>query len=224
MTLIRTILFLSILFSGTILNAQKGGVRGAVYDKGSGDPIIGATVNLEGTSYGAVTDIDGFYNISGVDPGDYLLVCRYLGYDSVGIAITINRNMQSQNLLLVESTEDIQMVNVTAEQEAARNDVRVSVVRITPKDIKRIPAAGGEADFAQYLQVLPGVISTGDQGGQIYIRGGAPVQNKILLDGMSLFNAFHSIGFFSVFETDIIRTADVYTGGFSAKYGKDRRL
>ena len=69
------------------------------------------------------------------------------------------------------------------------------------------------------LTVQPGVIFTGDQGGQIYIRGGSPVQNKVLLDGMIVYNPFHSIGLFSVFDTDIIRTADIYTGGFNAEYG-----
>jgi len=202
-----------------VLYAQKGGVRGAIYDKASGEPIIGATVTLQGTTIGGSTDVDGFFNIIGIEPGDYVLVVRYLGYDSVATDITIGTKMLSKNIMLEESAEDIDVINVSAEEEAARNDVQVSVVRVTPKDIKKIPAAGGEADFAQYLQVIPGVVTTGDQGGQFYIRGGAPVQNKIILDGMTLFNAFHSIGFFSVFETEIIRTADVYTGGFSAKYG-----
>ena len=67
--------------------------------------------------------------------------------------------------------------------------------------------------------MLPGVVFTGDQGGQLYIRGGSPIQNKVLLDGMVVYNPFHSIGLFSVFETDIIKTADVYTGGFGAEYG-----
>ena len=71
----------------------------------------------------------------------------------------------------------------------------------------------------QYLQVIPGVVTTGDQGGQIYIRGGAPVQNKILLDGLNIYNPFHSIGFFSVFETELIRNVEVLTGGFGAEHG-----
>src|SRR5690606_13999774 len=95
----------------------------------------------------------------------------------------------------------------------------MSVVKISPKEIKQLPTIGGEADLAQYLQVLPGVVFTGDQGGQLYIRGGSPVQNKVLMDGMIVYNPFHSIGLFSVFETDIIRNADVYTGGFTAEYG-----
>ena len=69
------------------------------------------------------------------------------------------------------------------------------------------------------MQVIPGVVFTGDQGGQLYIRGGSPIQNKVLLDGMIIYSPFHSIGLFSVFDTDVIRNTDVYTGGFSAEYG-----
>ena len=82
-----------------------------------------------------------------------------------------------------------------------------------------VPTIGGEADLAQYMQVIPGVVFTGDQGGQLYIRGGSPIQNKVLLDGMIIYSPFHSIGLFSVFDTDIIRNTDVYTGGFNAEYG-----
>jgi hypothetical protein len=69
------------------------------------------------------------------------------------------------------------------------------------------------------MQVLPGVNSTGDQGGQLYIRGGSMIQNLTLLDGMIVYNPFHSIGLYSIFETDVILNADIYTGGFGAEYG-----
>lgn len=212
-------LVLAFLLFGQLVMAQKGGVRGTIFDKATGDPMIGATVFLEGTDYASVTNVEGDYNISGIAVGDYVLKVMFLGYDSVAIEVSIGQRMVNQNILMQETTSDIDVVQVDAKKSAAQNEVLVSVTRITPKEINRIPAAGGEADFAQYLQVIPGIVSSGDQGGQLYIRGGAPVQNRILLDGMTLFNAFHSIGFFSVFETDIIRSADVYTGGFSAKYG-----
>lgn len=207
------------LLCAQLVFAQKGGVRGTVLDKETGLPLIGATVFLQGTDYADATTVDGDYNITGVPSGSYTMVVMYLGYDSTGYDLEIKSSVLSQTVLMQPASKDIGIVDVNAKREAARNDVLISVVRITPKEINRIPAAGGEADFAQYLQVIPGIVSTGDQGGQLYIRGGAPVQNRILLDGMTLFNAFHSIGFFSVFETDIIRSADVYTGGFSAKYG-----
>lgn len=67
--------------------------------------------------------------------------------------------------------------------------------------------------------MTPGVVTTGDQGGQLYVRGGTPIQNKVLLDGMTIYNPFHSIGFFSIFETELVKNVDVYTGGFESKYG-----
>jgi len=95
----------------------------------------------------------------------------------------------------------------------------MSIETIRPSDLKRIPSFGGQPDLVQALQVLPGFVSTGDQGGQLYIRGGSPIQNKVLLDGMIVYNAFHSIGLFSVFDSDVVSNADVYTGAFSAKFG-----
>ena len=94
----------------------------------------------------------------------------------------------------------------SAEAEERKTEVKMSVITATPKDMARVVAIGGEPDFAQYLQTTPGVITTGDQGGQMYIRGGSPIQNKVLLDGMTIYNPFHSIGFFSVFDTDIMRS------------------
>lgn len=82
-----------------------------------------------------------------------------------------------------------------------------------------IPSIGGEPDLVQFLQVLPGVVFSGDQGGQLYIRGGSPIMNKVLLDGMTLYNPFHSIGLFSVFDSDILKSTDVYSAGFGAEYG-----
>src|SRR5690606_30163413 len=107
----------------------------------------------------------------------------------------------------------------SAERQKAQDNVRVGVTKLTPKQIERLPAIGGQADLAQYMQVVPGVVFTGDQGGQLYIRGGSPVQNLVLMDGMTLYNPFHSIGLFSVFDNDIIRNADIVTAGFGADYG-----
>ena len=117
------------------------------------------------------------------------------------------------------SGKTLTKVNVDFRDKERKIDPAISVVKITQKDILRVPVTGGVADIAGYFQTVPGVVSTGDQGGQVYVRGGTPIQNKILLDGMTIYNPFHSIGFFSVFETDLIRSADIYTGGYNAKYG-----
>jgi len=202
------------------LFGQKGTVRGKVLDETTGEPIIYGNVLLQGTTYGNTTDLDGFFSISGVPVGDYMLEATYLGYDTVSVSITItDGGLLYQQMNLKEGGFDLGIVNVSARKEQARSDVMVSKLTVTPSQIKALPSTGGEADIAQYLSVLPGIVFTGDQGGQLYIRGGSPIQNKVLLDGMTIYNPFHSIGFFSVFETETIKNVDVLTGGFDAEYG-----
>lgn len=200
--------------------AQSGAVRGFIYEEGSGEPAMFCNAVLEGTTFGASTDVNGYFIITKVDVGNYTLMVTYLGYDTIRTDISVKEdNITNQNFFLKKSSVRLETITVTAERTEARTETKTSVVKITPKQIKQIPSVGGQADFAQYLQVIPGVVFTGDQGGQFYIRGGSPIQNKVMLDGMTIYNPFHSIGLFSVFETDLIRSADVYTGGFNAEYG-----
>ncbi len=208
------------LFISQQIAAQTGTVRGFVYDKDNGEPIIFTNVYLKGTNHGIATDVNGFYNISKVKEGKYLLTVSYVGYDLLSIPITIIKNgIITKKLYLAKSSIRLEEFTVTAEKQEKQKAIYASITKITPKQIDKIPSMGTEPDLAQYLQVVPGVIFTGDQGGQLYIRGGSPIQNKVLLDGMIVYNPFHSIGLFSVFDSDIIRNADIYTGGFSAEYG-----
>ncbi len=199
---------------------QTGAIRGFVYDESDGEPVIFTNVYLSGTTFGSATDVNGFYTISKIPVGDYELMVTSLGYDTLKMPVSVDVNqVQNKNLYLRKRSVILQTINVSAERQEARTETKTSVVKITPKQINQLPSVGGAPDLAQYLQVLPGVVFTGDQGGQLYIRGGSPIQNKVLLDGMTIYNPFHSIGLFSVFETDIIRNADIYTGGFGAEYG-----
>jgi len=203
-----------------VVFAQNGTIRGNVYDQKTGEPIILGNVRLQGTNYGTNTDENGFFSLGNLPANTYKLVASYIGYDSV--ALTINLKAGSivyERINLSESAIELGTVNVSGRREQARADVQISKVTVTPKQIRSLPSTGGESDIAQYLPVLPGIVVSGDQGGQLYIRGGAPVQNKILLDGMTIYNPFHTIGFFSVFETETIRSVDVLTGGFNAEYG-----
>lgn len=203
------------------LLAQKNTiVRGNVYDQANGQPIPYANVLLQGTSLGATTDIQGFFQINNVPSGDQTLFVSFVGYDSLSVKLSITEgSITYRSLSISEAAKSLDVVEVSGRREKARTTAQVSQITVTAKQIKSMPSTGGAPDIAQYLPVLPGVISSGDQGGQIYIRGGSPVQNKILLDGMTIYNPFHSIGFFSVFETETIRSADVLTGGFNAEYG-----
>jgi len=215
-----TFLILFFLISSIFANGQTGSVRGFIYEKKTGEPVIFCNVMLTGTSYGAATDVNGFFNITKIKPGNYTMQVSFIGYESIKVPITITANkILDKKVFLKESSVVLNAVQVSGEKQEMQTQVKMSIVKITPKQIKQIPTIGAEPDLAQYLQVIPGVIFTGDQGGQLYIRGGSPIQNKVLLDGMVVYNPFHSIGLFSVFDADIIRNVDVYTGGFSARYG-----
>ena len=208
------------ILATSVVFAQGGTLRGFVYEEDSGEPVIFTNVYLRGTSQGASTDVNGYFSINNIPDGAYTLQVTYLGYDTLKkqVDITANRII-TEKLFLKKSSIQMQTVEISAQKQEALTNVTMSVTKATPKEIKQIPTIGGTADLAQYLQVVPGVIFTGDQGGQLYIRGGSPVQNKVLLDGMTIYNPFHSIGLFSVFDTELIRNADIYTGGFGAEYG-----
>jgi hypothetical protein len=214
-------LFFLILFSFPLfVLAQNASIRGFVYEKGSGEPVMFANVFLKGTPHGVATDINGYYNITKLKPGTYTIMIRSLGYDSIQVAVSIkDGEILSKQFYMVKSAVALKEVDISAEKQEKTRQIGISINKVTPKQISQLPAVGGEPDFAQYLQVIPGVVFTGDQGGQLYIRGGSPIQNKVMLDGMVIYNPFHSIGFFSVFDSDIMRNADVYTGGFNAQYG-----
>ncbi len=203
------------------LSAQRGGdLRGFVFNKGTGEPMIYARIMIEGTPTGTMSDVNGYFIISGLQPGDYRVVVTFVGFDTITEPVSIKSSeITSLKVHLSERYQELKRFTVNAERQSELTETQTSTIKVTPRQIERIPSVGGQADLAQYLQVLPGVVSTGDQGGKLYIRGGAPIHNKVLLDGMIVYNPFHTIGLFSVFDTDIISSADIYTGGFGADLG-----
>ena len=197
-----------------------GSIRGHVYDQETGEAIIYANISIEGTIIGANTDDSGFFNITDIPVGEKSMKVTYIGYEDIIIPISIKKNkVPYYKVELVSGGVTLGTIDISAERQQAKTEVRISKIQVSQKQIKALPSTGGDADILQYLQVLPGVISTGDQGGQLFIRGGSPIQNKIQLDGLTIYNPFHSIGFYSTFETEVIRNVDVLTGGFNAEHG-----
>ncbi len=199
--------------------AQNGNIRGFIYDKESGEPLSFVTVFLQGTNYGVQTNVDGFFSITKLNAGSYTLKVQSLDHDSsFAETVSVKANeIVNKKFFVPKAAVALEMVNVSGEQQQKETDP-LRPENIDPVKLAKLPSVG-EPDLAQYLQVLPGVVFTGDQGGQLYIRGGSPVQNKVLMDGMIIYNPFHSIGLFSVFDADIIRNADVYSAAFGAEYG-----
>ena len=139
-----------------------------------------ASVTLEGTTYGVSSDVEGYYSLSRIPAGQYTLVVTSLEYETVKKTVDIRDDkVLTSNLLLTTKVVTLEGAEVRADREEQTTQVRTSVETIRPADIKRIPSFGGAPDLVQALQVLPGFVSTGDQGGQLYIRGGSPIQNKV---------------------------------------------
>lgn len=215
----RTIYTLCLLFISLISFSQSATIRGFVYNKANGEPVAFSNVYLKGTTTGASTDLNGYFSINKVTPGSYVLLVTNLEFDTISENITIKAGeILNKKFFSEKGGIVLNSVDVSADMVDKIETPNVAVQKIDPVAINKLPSVG-EPDLAQYLQVLPGVVFTGDQGGQLYIRGGLPIQNKVLLDGMVIYNPFHSIGLFSVFDNDIMRNADVYSAGFGAEYG-----
>ncbi len=213
-------LLISLLFFVVSSFSQTGTIRGFVSDKNTGESIMFCNVTIDGTSHGSQTDLNGMYTLSKIPAGEHKIAVTFIGYKKLTQDIYLNKGqILTLKFELESSTVNIGEVEISAERQEMKTDVKAASIKITNEDLNLVPTIGGETDLAQYMQIIPGVIFTGDQGGQLYIRGGSPVQNKVLLDGMTIYSPFHSIGLFSVFDADIIKTTDVYTGGFSAEYG-----
>ena len=190
-----------------------------MYGKTTDEGIPFATIQVPGTKIVAVSNEQGYYLLDEVPVGTVTVEASSLGYttQSETVAVTAGR-IATVKFYLPEDVVMLDGVEVRGNREELKTKVLTAVVKLSPKKIEQF-SVGGDADLVRAIQVLPGVVSTGDQGGQLFIRGGTPIQNLTLLDGMVVYNPFHSIGFFSVFDTDILQSADVYTGGFSAQYG-----
>jgi len=202
--------------------AQNGEIRGFLYDAKSGEPVIFSPVFLKGTKFGVNSDVNGFFSISRIPEGSYELMLVNLLYDTVRENIRVESGkIINRKFFLKEKVKELKAVEIkgSRNRQARENTVNTGIARITPKDIRSIPPMGGERDLAQYLQTVPGVTFTGDQGGQLFIRGGSNVQTLSLIDGMMVYNPFHSLGLFSVFDTDILKNVDVYTAAFPSEYG-----
>lgn len=209
----------SVLGASPFLFAQTGTVRGVVRSGEDGNSIPFAKVVVMGTDQFATTDIDGLFSIPKVPKGEHTVRITATQFEQWTTTVFVNADQITAVRAEMKKGKMLGTIVVEQKTDDRAIDPATSVHKIDKKAILRVPVIGGVSDIASYFQTVPGVVSTGDQGGQVYVRGGTPIQNKILLDGMTIYNPFHSIGFFSVFETDLIQSADIYTGGFNAKYG-----
>lgn len=208
-------------------NAQsKSTLRVLVTSQGEGTPIMGANVILrapetERDKYkiidAGVTDKDGFQEFRDVPAGAYQLQVSFVGYGKYQKEIHLGEGqIRVEQVELSMDVEQLEEVVVESEREVTTGDVGLR--RISSRDLGRVPTAGPTGDLTSYLQTLPGVVTTGDRGGGLFIRGGTPEQNKVLVDNLPVIKPFHISNLFSAFPEENIQNVDMYAGGFGAEY------
>jgi TonB dependent receptor/CarboxypepD_reg-like domain/TonB-dependent Receptor Plug Domain len=194
-------------------------VSGTVRDSASGETLIGASlVLLEQPRSAVLSNSFGFYSIN-APTGHYKLVISFAGYRTDTLVVVLDRDV-SINLQLNSASSQLQEVVVSAN----RNDANVSkplmgVQKLSVTEIRDIPVIFGEKDILKTIQLLPGVQSAGDGNSGFYVRGGSIDQNLILLDGATVYDPSHLLGFFSVFNSDAIKDVTLYKGAIPAEYG-----
>ncbi|MEO1262860.1 MAG: TonB-dependent receptor [Bacteroidota bacterium] len=209
--------FLLLFFS---MHAQKNfTISGTIIDADNGETLIGATVQLKGTTNGTTSNEYGFYSLS-APAGECVLVYSYLGFNSIEKNIRLDKNLKF-NIELKEQSAQMQEVVVIAENPDRANieTPQMSVNKISVRKIKQIPVVLGEVDVIKSIQLLPGVTNAGEGASGFNVRGGAEDQNLVLLDEAIIYNTSHLFGFFSVFNADAIKDIKLYKGGIPARFG-----
>lgn len=193
-------------------------ISGYIADENSGESLIGATVYVAELGIGSATNAYGYYSIA-VPKGKYSLSFSYIGFDTKSVDVIIETS-KTLNISLNEQTEQIEEVVVSGERSNANvESVKMSVVKMPVKMVKKLPSFMGEVDIIKSIQMLPGIQSGGEGSSGLYVRGGGPDENLMLLDEAPVYNASHLMGFFSVFNSDAIKDIQVYKGGIPAMYG-----
>ena len=199
---------------------QVGAVNGFVRDASDGEPLAYCNVYLDKTEFGAATNDKGYYVIGHVPPGKYELVASFIGYKNETRSVTVGPGQTvNADLELSPGAIEVGEVKISADRARFEREVEVSAVRLETKQFQFIPKVGGEVDLFRTIQLLPGVIATSDFSNRLYIRGGSPDQNLILLDGITVYNPSHLFGLFSPFIAEAVSDVTLLAGGFPAKYG-----
>ncbi|OGX88956.1 TonB-dependent receptor [Hymenobacter coccineus] len=198
-------------------------VSGYVRDRATGENLIGVAVVQAGTGLGTATNTYGFYSLTlpaaGLD--SVRLATSYVGY-ARGRWAAPATGSAGHDFLLAPAPNELAGVEVVADpaaEDRGPRSTRMGTINVPIAQIKSLPKFMGETDVLKVLQLLPGVQSGGEGTSGLYVRGGSPDQNLILLDGTPVYNASHLFGFFSVFNADALNNVELIKGGFPARYG-----
>ncbi len=215
--------FLLAVFLALPSVAQQSIVRGTVVAEDDGEPLQGVNVTLfQGDQLitGTASGTDGIYAIADISPGVYTMRATFIGFETWEQELDMGAaDRRIINIVLAAGETELDEVVVEGDSDAGMARVLAGQTTLRPADVERIPSPDVSGDLVNYLTTVPGIVSIGDRGGQLFIRGGEPWQNLVLLDGMWIYQPFHILGFFSAFPTDILQQVDIYAGGFTSQYG-----
>ena len=204
--------------AATAAGQSKVTVSGYMTDAASGESLISATLLDRISGQGAVTNNYGFYTLT-LPAGEVSLEYSYTGYETVVKEFRLTRDTVI-HVGLVFSPEMLSGATVTASRsEIGVRGTQMSAIEIPVNQIRRVPALAGEVDVIKAIQLLPGVQSGTEGSAGLYVRGGGPDENLLLLDGVPIYNVNHMMGFFSVFNADAIKNVTLYKGSFPARFG-----
>ncbi|MEI8052735.1 MAG: TonB-dependent receptor [Bacteroidota bacterium] len=219
--------FLLLQFSFNNTNAQiekkssslkRHTISGYIRDKATGETLIGATISIKANAKGISSNQYGFYSIT-LEEGKYNLSCTFIGYQAQSISIYLIDDT-ALNINLNTGVSLSQEVVVTSKKRDNNiKTAQMGKISLPIEQIKSVPAFLGEVDLLKVVQLLPGVRNAGEGSAGIYVRGGGPDQNLILLDDAVVYNTGHLFGFFSVFNSDAIKNVSLIKGGMPAQYG-----
>ncbi len=208
-----------LLFACTTIQslAQSYTLSGYVKEESSGELLIGAGIYIPQLKNGITTNNYGYYAIN--IPSDTLdVIFSMVGYKKQVFRIALKKDI-NLNVDLISGAA-IQEIIVTDDRiDKIADDPQMSVIRIPIEQIKQIPMLFGEKDVLKAIQLMPGVQKGSEGNAGLYVRGGGPDQNLIILDDAPVYNAFHLFGFFSLFNGDALKSIDLYKGGFPARFG-----
>lgn len=197
--------------------SQSYTISGTLEDASTGEQLVAANIYESSSLVGTITNYYGFYSIK-LPKGKIRLVYSYVGYQAIQLDIDLGKDT-IVNLSLTPSYELEEVVITDKGPAATVQSTQMSMIKLPIEQAKKMPVLLGETDVLKTIQLLPGVQSGTEGLSGIYVRGGSPDQNLILLDGVPVYNVNHLFGFFSVFNADAIQNVSLIKGGFPARYG-----
>jgi len=212
----RIILFFAAFFISVAVFAQKYTLSGYIIDESSGENVIGATIyDAENLQIGTVTNAYGFFSLT-FKKGNIKLGAGFIGFEDNFQEINLTKD--SVITILLKPNTEIDEVIITGKQNNIKSS-QISSIDIPLNAIRKLPVLFGETDVLKTIQLMPGVQSGSEGTSGVYVRGGGPDQNLILLDGVPVYNVNHLFGFFSVFNGYAVNDITLIKGGFPARYG-----